>query len=125
MSADTHVECTAHLDIVNVEDTVVSFVLVPPIRQTVCVLVNVETVNERISIAVNIPLISTVVRRPAREEEPVEFRNVSCCWRVGSTIITVVINHHVREWVVPENHSPVGVDVGGVILVVATSVKRS
>ena len=37
---------TAHLDVVNVQHTVIALVLVPPIRQPIGVLINVKAVNE-------------------------------------------------------------------------------
>ena len=53
---------TAHLDVVDVEDTIVALVLVPPIRHPVGVLVNVQTVDERVAVGINVPFVAPVVR---------------------------------------------------------------
>ena len=46
MATNAHVECATHLHVVDVHDTIVSFVLVPPIWKAVRILVDVQSIDE-------------------------------------------------------------------------------
>ena len=102
----------------HVENTVVTFVLVPPIWHTVGVLVNVKTVDERVAVRIDVPVVSAVVGRPSGIEEPVEFGHDTWRDRVGRGVVAVVVEHHVSEGVVAEHHVPVVGGVGAVELAV-------
>ena len=45
-AADREVVGPAHLDVMDIENTVIAFVLIPPIRHAVGVLVDVQSVDE-------------------------------------------------------------------------------
>ena len=45
-AADREVVAPAHLDVMDIENTVIAFVLIPPIRHAVGVLVDVQSVDE-------------------------------------------------------------------------------
>ena len=109
----------------NVKDTVVSFVLIPPIGHAVGVLIDIKTVDERIAVGVDVPVVAAVVGRPASVKEPVELRHGTGRHRVGGGVVAVVVEHNISEGVVSEHHVPVVGGVGSVELAVGRAVQHT
>ena len=86
-------------------------------------MVSIETVDERITVRINIPIVGAVVRRPSSEEEPVEFGYNAWRDRVGRGVVAVVVQDHVGEGVVLEDHVPVVGRVGSVELAVGRAIE--
>ena len=109
----------------NVKDTVVSFVLIPPIGHAVGVLIDIKTVDQRIAVGIDVPVVAAVVGRPASVKEPVELRHGTGRHRVGGGVIAVVVEHNIGEGIVPKHHVPVVGGVGSVELAVGRAVQHT
>ena len=123
--ASGHVDGTAHLDVVHVEDAVVAFVLVPPVGHAVTVLVGVEAVDQGVAVAVDVPLVAAVVAVPAGVVVPVELGDGARRGRVGGAVVAVVVDHHLGEGVVLVHHGPVVRGVVAVALAVQAAVEEA
>ena len=73
-AARVAVEGAAHLDVVDIEHAVVALVLVPPVGQSIRVLIDVDAIDERVAVGVDVEEVHTVVRAPSHDEVPVELR---------------------------------------------------
>ena len=123
--AGGHVDGTAHLDVVHVEDAVVAFVLVPPVGHAVTVLVGVEAVDQGVAVAVDVPLVAAVVVVPAGVVIPVELGDGARSGRVGGAVVAVVVDHHLSEGVVMVDHGPVIRGVVAVALAVQAAIEEA
>ena len=94
-SAGPIVEGSAHLDVINIEDAIVALVLVPPVRQSVAVLVGVDTVDERVAIEVDVKVIVAIVWAPLHENIPVHLGNFAVGYGPVVVVVAVVVEDEI------------------------------
>ena len=89
------VEGPAHLDVVHIEDAVVALVLIPPVWQSVTVLVGVDTVDERVAIEVDVKVIVAIVWAPLHENIPVHLGNFAVGYGPVVVVVAVVVEDEI------------------------------
>ena len=118
-------ECSTHFEIVDIQLAIISFILIPPIRHTVTILVGIQTVLQAVTIGIDVNIIATIPWRPSGQEEPVEFWNIAAGDWVCCGIKSIVIKDEALlngKRIHEERHVPVFAESVGVLLRVIASI---
>ena len=94
-SASPIVEGPAHLQVINIEDAVVALVLVPPVWQSISVLIGVNAVHKGISVKIDVEVVATVVRTPLHENIPVHLGNFAVGYGPVVVVVAVVVEDEI------------------------------
>ena len=94
-SAGSIIKGSTHLDVVNIENAIIALVLVPPVRQSIAVLIRVDTIDEGVAIEVDVEVIVTIVWTPLVDDVPVHLRDLASGNGPVVVLVAVVIKDEI------------------------------